>query len=159
MTNDIPTPEEFKNKAKTIRKFMSETCQVDISHSHALELAAQLSDFKDWNTAVAASKSKGKLPTLIMTVGKMMKVLAKFEPSTKLEMWHLQRPDFSKEMVNEFKFKEGEYCVNRYSLIFDGVHDKDATFQLKLENQSSFDSGGKEFDPLGRIFPHPGDAM
>ena len=81
MTNDIPTPEEFKSRAKTIRKFMIEKYDVDVSHSHRLELAAQLSDFKDWNTAVAASKSKGRLPTFISTVGNMMKVLAKFDPS------------------------------------------------------------------------------
>jgi hypothetical protein len=157
MTNDIPTPEEFKSKAKTIRKFMNEKYNIDISHSHSLELASQLSDFKDWNTAVAAAKSKGRLPTFIMSVGKMMKVLAKFDPSAKLEMWHLQRPD--REMVEEFKFKEGEYCVNTYSLIFDGVNEKGATFQLKLEDQSSFDSKGIKFDPLDRIFPHPFDTM
>ena len=159
MTNDIPTPEEFKSKAKTIRKFLNEKCKVDVSHSQALELAAQLSEFKDWNTAAAAAKSKGRLPTFIMTVGKMMKVLAKFDPATKLEMWHLQRPDFSREMAQELKYKEGEYCVNSYSLIFDGPNEHGATFQLKLEKQSSFDSKGVEFDPLDRIFPHPGDAM
>ena len=159
MTNDIPTPEEFKTKAKTIRKFMSEKYGADISHSHALELASQLSDFKDWNTAVAAAKSKGRMPTFIMEVGKMMKILAKFDPSAKLEMWHLQRPNFSREMVDEFKFKEDEYCINTYSLIFDGPNERGATFQLKLEKQSSFDSKGVEFDPLDRIFPHPGDAM
>ena len=159
MTNDIPTPEEFKSKAKTIRKFMNEKYNIDVSHSHSLELASQLLDFKDWNTAVAAAKSKGRLPTFIITVGKMMKVLAKFDPTAKLEMWHLQRPDFSQEMVKEFKFKEGEYCINTYSLISDGVNKEAASFQLKLEKQSLFDSKGSEFDPLDRIFPHPFEAM
>jgi|GEM_PF-2055778 len=155
MTQDIYTPEEFKAKAKTIRKFMNEKYGIDVSHSHSLELISQLSDFKDWNTAVAAAKSKGRQPIFITNVGKMMKVLAKLNPTAELSMWHIRKPDFSQKMVEEFKFKDGEYCINKYSLIFDGPDEKSVSFQLKLEDQSAFDSQGSKFDPLDRIFPCP----
>ena len=94
-----------------------------------------------------------------MQADKLMKVLAKLEPSTKLRFWHLERPVSSKEMIEEFKFKDGEYCISTYSLINEGVDEGVASFQLKLEDQSAFDTTGVEFDPLDRIFPHPGDPM
>ena len=134
---------------------MNEKCSFEISHSQSLELASQLSDFKDWNTAVAAAKSRGRMPTFITQAGKLMKILAKLEPTAHLKIWHLQRPDFSRAMAEEYKIKEDEYIVSSYSLIFEGVGEEGASFQLKLENESAFDRKGVEFDPLERIFPNP----
>lgn len=79
-TMSTHTKESLKEKATIIRKFLKETCDADISHSHSLELISKIFDFKDWNTASAMSESKPKvkqnsLPIQIETAGDKKKTL------------------------------------------------------------------------------------
>src|SRR5690606_18864552 len=127
MSISVPTPENFKEKAKLIRSFMKEKCDADVSHSQCLELLSQLFGLKDWNTASDISKSKGRLPVNIKEVGQMKKVLDKFDDSTDLEMWSLLAIEGLIDVIKELKLKD-EVFHHKYSLIFDGVEADKASF-------------------------------
>ncbi len=147
MSVSIPTPDNFKEKAKLIRTFMKDKCDADISHSHSLELISQLFGFKDWNTASAVSKSKGRLPVNIKTVGQMKKVLGKFDDSAELVMWNLHAIAGLIDVIKELNLSD-EMFHDEYSLIFDGVAADKASFQLKLEDEKLISANGKEVDPF-----------
>jgi len=151
MSISVPTPENFKEKAKIIRTFMKEKYGVDVSQGHGLELMSQLFGLKDWNTASAVLKTKGRLPTYIKTVGQMKKVLSKFDDSLPMEMWGLNSVEGYLETIKELNLKN-EMFQNRYSLISDGVSTDIASFQLKLEDQKLFTSDlRKEIDPFKNL--------
>ncbi|USN47066.1 MAG: hypothetical protein H6626_12870 [Pseudobdellovibrionaceae bacterium] len=147
MSNSLPTPENFKEKAKLIRTFMKNKCDASISHSHSLELISQLFGFKDWNTATAVSKSRGRLPTNIKTVGQMKRVLEKFDDSAELVMWNLHAVAGLIDVIKELNLTD-ETFQDEYSLVFDGVAADKASFQLKLEDEKLISADGKEIDPF-----------
>ena len=145
MSDAISTPEDFKEKAKLIRKFMKEKCNADISHSYCLELSSQLFGFKDWNTASAVSKTKGRLPTYIKTVGQIKKILAKFDDSAGFELWGLNGIAGLIDVIKTLSLKD-EFLRNHYSLIFCGADENKPSFQLKLEEQRLLDADLKEIE-------------
>jgi hypothetical protein len=87
MSTNVPTRESLKEKAKVIRKFLKEKCNVEVSHSHCIEIVSKALDFKDWNTASAVSKSSANTnyPISIRTVGEMREALAPFKDSDSLD--------------------------------------------------------------------------
>lgn len=84
MSIGTPTLESLKEKAKVIRSFIKEKYNVDVSHSHCVEMTSKVFGFKDWNTASAMLKPKEKKKVLlgaIETVGQMREVLGSFKDS------------------------------------------------------------------------------
>jgi len=88
MSINIPSREDFKEKAKVIRSFLKEKCGVDVSHGHCIELISKLFGFNDWNTASATLKPKmdqNSLPIKIETVGDMRRALDPFKDSDSID--------------------------------------------------------------------------
>lgn len=138
---NLPTNKSLKEKATTIRKFLKEKCDTEISHNQSLELISKIFGFKDWNTASAMSASKSKAkkttsPIEIKTVGDMKKALEPLEDSAiidadytfkikELENLALEEPDPEDEIYQEFSLSlEG----SSYNHI--------VTFKLQLEHES-----------------------
>lgn len=129
MSQDIKTHERVKEKAKLIRSFLKEKCNADISHSHSLELVAQILGYKDWNTAAADLRPKS-IPTSsanpITTVGELKKALHSFDDSAFVES------------ECEIKLKEGDavtYVLQEFSFSVKKSEDNAAVIKLKLENE------------------------
>lgn len=133
----VSTPESLKEKAKVIRKFMKEKCNVDVSHGHCIELISQLFGFRDWNTASAALKSKlnqDALPDSITTAGEMRRALEPLKDSAIIALWdRLLVKEFITTM-SELDVTEG-IITSSYSLIREECGDDKIRFQLKLEHQ------------------------
>lgn len=141
MSNDRPTPEKIKEKAKLVKKIIKEKCDFEISHSHSLELVSQVFGFKDWNTASALIKPKengiGDFSNSIKikTVGDMKKALELFNDTDMIDadytfkvidfmesLWDVERPD--DEILQEF------------SLSIAGFNEDILTFKLNLDHES-----------------------
>lgn len=129
MSQDIKSQERFKEKAKLIRNFLKEKCNSDISHSHSLELVAQILGYKDWNTAAADLKQKSvpaSKDNPITTVGELKKALQPFDDSTLVES------------ECELKMKDGDavtYILQEFSFFIKKSEDNAAVIKLKLENE------------------------
>ena len=144
MSANVPSRESLKEKAKTLRKFLKEKYDVDVSQGHGLELVSQMFGFKDWNTASAISKNeatKEELPVWIKTLGDFRKVAAKSDDKTKLEFWNNTPIDAFLDFLRSQKLKEGT-LQNKYSLLFGSNQDGELEFQLKLEDQRLLDTAG-----------------
>lgn len=141
MSNDRQTPDSIKEKAKTARKFLKEKCDVDISHSHSLELVSQVFGFKDWNTASAVTKPKDNgigdfsNSIKIKTVADMKKALELFNDTDTIDA------DYSFKVID---FMESLWDVNRpddeilqeFSLSITGFNEDILTFKLNVEHES-----------------------
>ncbi len=140
MSANTPTPENIKEKAKLIRKFLKERSNVEVSHSHCLEMVSKLFNFKDWNTATAALKQKGNenaLPVHIKTVGDLKKALETFEDSDTIDAMYEFK---AKDLIDEIEAEElGPEDVITQEFSFVLSHPRDpfgiASLDLKLENE------------------------
>ncbi|MBH46594.1 MAG: hypothetical protein CME71_00325 [Halobacteriovorax sp.] len=144
------TPESLKEKAKQIRKFIREKNNVDISHSHCLELASNLFGFHDWNTASAilkskeSKKSKEVFPVHIKTVGDMKQALESFEDTDTIDADYTFKLEEILEELEEFSAPDDE-IYQEFSLSIGGKNDDIVTFQLKLEHESMSQSSKGPF--------------
>lgn len=137
MSNFVINPENLKNKAPIIRKFLKEKYDLEISQGHSLELISRVFGFKDWNAASASAKKQEKQNAQtgsIKTVGDMKAALA-----------HFKDTDFL-DATFEFKLKEFELdplaspedlITQEFSFL---LEDKDqsefVSLKLKLEDES-----------------------
>ena len=140
MSANTPTREYVKEKAKLIRKFLKERSGVEVSHSHCLEIASQLFNFKDWNTATAVLKPKDNqsaLPFHIKTVGDLKKALESFEDLDKIDaMYEFKAQD----ILNEYELEElgpEDFITQEFSFVLrhPGEGNGIASLDLKLENE------------------------
>ena len=77
----------------------------------------------------------------------MKKVLDKFDDSADLEMWSLLAIGGVLDVAKELNLKD-EVFHDKYSLVFDGVKEDKASFQLKLEDETLLSADGKVIDPF-----------
>lgn len=140
MSINPPTPENLKEKAKLIRKFLKEKSDVEVSHSHCLEMVSQLFGLKDWNTAAAVLKPKNNQPPLpfyIKTVGDLKKALESFEDSDTIDaMYEFKARDILLEIAAENPGPE-DVISQEFSLVLSEARDSFgiASLDLKLENE------------------------
>ena len=140
MSTNTPTPENLKDKAKLIRKFLKERSGIEVSHSHCLEMVSHLFNFKDWNTATAALKQKGNqnaLPFYIKTVADLKKALESFEDSDTIDaMYEFKARDLLEELVAENPGPK-DFITQEFSFVLRDPGDSDgiASLDLKLENE------------------------
>lgn len=131
------TKESLKFQAKTIRKFLNDKYNVDVSHGHCMELISQLFGFKDWNTASASLKSKNtdnQLPIYIRTVGDMKRALSLFDDEAMLDGEY----DFKlKDFLNDVDPSEIDGTITQeFSLVLTQLVPDMASFKLTLEHES-----------------------
>lgn len=134
----IPTKDSLKQKAKTVRKFLNDKYQVDVSHGHCMEIISQALGFKDWNTASAALKPKLKqddLPLKLKTVGDLKKALELFDDSAAIDGDY----EFKvKDFMDEIEHGDLDGTIHQeFSLILNSIQPDDiVSFQLELEHES-----------------------
>lgn len=134
----IPTTESLKDKAKIIRNFMKEKCNVDVSHGLCIELISQLFGFRDWNTASATLKSKANqniFPAQIKTVGDMKRALEMFDDSATIDAeYDFNLGDFLDEID---PLAEREDVINQeFSFVLERGAKDILSFKLVLEHES-----------------------
>lgn len=134
----IPTAEILKDKAKVIRKFMKEKCNVDVSHGHCIELISQLFGFKDWNTASATLKSKADqniFPAQIKTVGDMKRALEACDDSASIDAdYDFKLGDFLDE-IDPLAHRE-DVINQEFSFILEQGAKDIVSFTMVLEHES-----------------------
>ncbi len=141
MQTNIPSTESLKEKAKVVRKFLKDKCNADVSHSHCLELIAQVYGIKDWNTASAVSKpvvNKSTLPFKVETVGDMRKALEPFKDSDVIDgMYEFKIADFLDKIENasEDGIISQEFRLTLEDLDEGKAEPRIASFKLNLEHE------------------------
>lgn len=159
MSASIPTPENFKEKAQIIRKFMKEKYNADVSQGHGLELISQLLGFKDWNTASAASKTSGSgkvLPLRIETIGELKKALEGFRDTDSVDAEFEFRIDEFISKLNEEMIGAGDRILQQFSVVIEKTTDvgKDhdiVTFKLNLDYEDVVSADGTTGYSLGLL--------
>ncbi|MBI1327017.1 MAG: hypothetical protein GC136_05185 [Alphaproteobacteria bacterium] len=136
----IPTKESLKQKAKTVRKFLNDKYQVDVSHGHCMEIISQVLGFKDWNTASASLKPKAKqdlLPIHIKTVGDMRKALALYDDDTAIfdGEYEFKIQNFINDIDAE-DWDKDTILTQEFSLVLEEFVPDIASFKLKIEHES-----------------------
>lgn len=134
---DTPTRENLKNKAKIMRAFLKEKCNVDPGHSQCIELTSKLFGFKDWNTASATLKTKAipedKLPIKTRTVGELMSILEKFDKDDSIDVdYEFKISDLDLDDVES----PNDEIYQEFSLSLKGHTDGIVILGLELEHES-----------------------
>lgn len=98
-----PSKEQIKERAKFLRQVLREKHDIDLPHSHSLEVLAKVFGFNDWNTASALSpkaddenpakekstaQASAEKPNIakFQTIGELREFLSMFDDSTKLSV-------------------------------------------------------------------------
>lgn len=160
MTTSIttPTPEAFKQKAKTVRKLMKDKFDIQMTHSQCIELVSNVYGFKDWNTASASAKSISKnldLPFEIRSVGDMRKALANYQDADAIDFEYNYKLKNMVDEINEMISDDADPddVINQeFSIILERIDGRKvepafATFKLKIEDESITHHIPKEFPP------------
>ena len=135
----IPTPENIKEKAKLLRKILSEKNNADLSHGQCIEIVSQLFGFKDWNTAAAKLKPNHDqlYPLKIGTIGDLKKAIAPYDDTASVFAdYRFKVREFLDGLEpDELDFED---CIRDqdFSLRMNSFEDDLAIFQLVLEHES-----------------------
>lgn len=140
----VPSPESLKEKAKLVRKFLKEKCNVDVSHSHCIEIVSQVFGFKDWNTASATLRSRSqKLPFKIETVSDMKRALEFFDDSIPIDGTYVFKV---RELINRLEDYDSsdDEITQQFSLVLEQQDDEFASFKLELDYEDIMSSDGMQ---------------
>lgn len=142
MSTTVPTPEDFKEKAKTLRRLLKEKYNLEATHGHCLDMVSELFGLKDWNTASAVSKTKAaqiSLPMEIRTVGAMRRALAPFKDSDPLDAEYIFKIKDFLDSMDPLESPE-DSIRQEFKLVLEHLDDgkvepRIASFKLQLENE------------------------
>lgn len=142
----VPTKEQIKKRAKFLRELLREKYNVELSHSHALEVLAKVFGYKDWNTASAlvgeaSSEKTGAAPVVpkvsiekpsaakFQTMGEIVDFASKFDRADKLVVNEYQ---WSKLDPENFRTVTSE-CSLTYDSEIQSEHQ--VRFELRTERE------------------------
>jgi hypothetical protein len=146
---ELPSKEQLKERAKSLREILKQKYKIDMAHGHALEVIAKLFGIKDWNTAAALSEGKPRAApsvaqTAVAEAKKEMPSAARFKTTGELREFLTHFPDSTRLVINEYKETKVE-DAHKYNFgiptfvctpTYDGEIQKEGELRLELDQEN-----------------------
>jgi hypothetical protein len=136
MSISTPTLESFKEKAKTVRQFLNDKYNVNVSRGHGLEIVSKIFGFDGWKAASAAIKPKEKLSVSakIETIQDLKLALEAFDESDLVEAsYGFKLFDFLDELEEDDS--EDDEIIQGFSFALKPITEGIVGIELHLETE------------------------